>query len=41
VTTEICASIVPDNFNTDITALQVEMLAALKATKHCDIVELF
>lgn len=28
-------------FLTDITALQVEMLAALMATKHCDTVELF
>jgi len=28
-------------FLTDITALQVEMLAALMATKHCDMVELF
>jgi hypothetical protein len=29
------------SFLTDITALQVEMLAALMATKHCDTVELF
>jgi hypothetical protein len=28
-------------FLTDITALQVEMLAALMATKHCETVELF
>ena len=28
-------------FLTDITALQVEMLAALMATKRCDTVELF
>jgi DNA primase len=28
-------------FLTDITALQVEMLAALMATRHCDTVELF
>jgi hypothetical protein len=28
-------------FLTDITALQVEMLAALMATKHCENVELF
>ncbi len=28
-------------FLTEITALQVEMLAALMATKHCDTVELF
>ena len=28
-------------FLTDITALQVEMLAALMATKHCDTAELF
>jgi DNA primase len=28
-------------FLTDITALQVEMLAALMATKHCDTIELF
>jgi len=28
-------------FLCDITALQVEMLAALMATKHCDTVELF
>jgi DNA primase len=28
-------------FLTEISALQVEMLAALMATKHCDIVELF
>jgi len=28
-------------FLTEISALQIEMLAALMATKHCDTVELF
>ena len=28
-------------FLTEITGLQIEMLAALMATKHCDTVELF
>jgi hypothetical protein len=28
-------------FLTEISALQIEMLAALMATKHCDAVELF